>query len=48
MEPKDAGYGDEIIVSSLKESAFSMDEITGRCTSVDYLEEIFSKFCIGK
>lgn len=48
MALKDEGYGEEIVVSSLKESALSMDEITGRCTSVDYLEEIFSKFCIGK
>ena len=43
-----AGEPEEIIVSLLRESLDHIGEITGKVTSEEILNQIFSKFCIGK
>lgn len=39
---------EEIIVSLLKEALYHIGELTGRITNEEILNNIFSKFCIGK
>ena len=39
---------EEIIVSILREAINHIGELTGRVTSEDILNSIFSTFCIGK
>lgn len=38
----------ELIVFELQEAVRSLDELTGRITTEDVLNQIFSKFCVGK
>jgi tRNA modification GTPase len=40
--------GNELISIEIKEAIQQLDEIIGRITNVDILNNIFSKFCIGK
>jgi len=42
------GESEEILVSILREALEQIGQITGRVTSDDILNEIFSRFCIGK
>lgn len=42
------GKGNELISIDVREAINAMGEITGRITNVDILNNIFSKFCIGK
>ena len=44
----DSNEPEEIIVSLLREALENIGELTGRVTSEDILNSIFSKFCIGK
>ena len=39
---------EELLLSRIAETSAILEELTGRRTSEDLLEEIFSKFCIGK
>lgn len=45
---KKEGHADDLIATRLKDAIRSMDEMTGREVVADLLDEIFSKFCIGK
>ena len=42
------GETEEIVVSLLREAQSFIGELTGKVTSDDILNSIFSKFCIGK
>jgi tRNA modification GTPase len=42
------GHAEDLVASHLRSAASSMDEMTGRGVVADLLDEIFSKFCIGK
>lgn len=51
MESVVAGLGqtpEEIVLSELQATREALEEITGRRTTEDLLEAIFSRFCIGK
>jgi tRNA modification GTPase len=39
---------EEVILSDLREAIGSLEEVTGRRTTDDILDAIFSRFCIGK
>lgn len=41
-------FGAEIVAMELQEAQRVLDEITGKFTTDDLLEQIFSSFCIGK
>ncbi len=43
-----AGHGMELLADELRQAQQALDEITGRFTSDDLLERIFSSFCLGK
>ena len=45
MEKKE---GIEIVAELLRQSLSVFDEIVGKITTDDILDNIFSKFCIGK
>jgi len=42
----DLGY--EFAALNLREASEALGEVTGRVTSQDVLDRIFSRFCIGK
>jgi len=42
------GTGADILAEHLRLAVRSLDEMTGRETAADLIDEIFSKFCIGK
>jgi tRNA modification GTPase len=42
------GAGNELISFEIREAMTALDEIIGKTTNVDILNNIFSKFCIGK
>ncbi|MFH1436451.1 MAG: tRNA uridine-5-carboxymethylaminomethyl(34) synthesis GTPase MnmE [Pseudomonadota bacterium] len=42
------GHADDLIAAQLKHAISSIDEMTGREVVADLLDEIFSRFCIGK
>jgi tRNA modification GTPase len=47
----DEGLGqkpEEVVLAELAEVRASLEEVTGERTSEDVLEEIFSRFCVGK
>jgi tRNA modification GTPase len=39
---------EEVVLSRISETSSILEELTGRRTTDELLEEIFSKFCIGK
>jgi tRNA modification GTPase len=43
-----SGRGNELISFEIRAALDSLTEITGKTTNVDILNNIFSKFCIGK
>jgi tRNA modification GTPase len=43
-----AGHPDEITCSELRRAARALDAVLGRDVSVDVLDLVFSRFCIGK
>lgn len=43
-----AEYPAELLAEQLRMAAFSLDRLLGRIDSEDYLDVIFSSFCIGK
>jgi tRNA modification GTPase len=40
--------GNELISIEIREALGSLEEIIGKTSNVDILNNIFSKFCIGK
>jgi tRNA modification GTPase len=42
------GAGNELISFEIREAMAALEEIIGKTTNVDILNNIFSKFCIGK
>jgi tRNA modification GTPase len=42
------GEGNELISIEIREALMALEEIIGKTTNVDILNNIFSKFCIGK
>jgi tRNA modification GTPase len=38
----------EIVAEKIRQSAFSLGQITGHISTEEVLDRIFSKFCIGK
>ncbi len=43
-----AGASEEFVLADLREASEALGEVTGRRTTDDVLEAIFSRFCIGK
>ncbi len=48
LESLQAGMTNEFIAFDIKQAVDALSEITGEVTSEDILNEIFSRFCIGK
>jgi tRNA modification GTPase len=48
LEGTDQSLSAEFIVSDLEEAGDFLGELTGQITSEEVLDEIFSRFCIGK
>ncbi len=48
LEMVEDGKGEEIIVEKIKEGSLYLSELTGEIKTEDILENIFSRFCIGK
>ena len=44
----DHGWPPEILAESLRQAALALAGMVGRIGAEDYLDEIFSSFCIGK
>jgi len=44
----DEGKGEEIIVERIREGLTHLSELTGEIKTEDILDNIFSRFCIGK
>jgi tRNA modification GTPase len=42
------GATEELVLTDLTRARQALEEVTGRRTSGDVLEEIFKRFCIGK
>lgn len=47
-EGLDFGMSGDLLAADIRQSLFHLGEITGEVTTDDLLENIFSKFCIGK
>ena len=43
-----AGAGDELVVLEVREAVEALGEVTGQDYVGDLLDEVFSRFCIGK
>lgn len=48
QEALKAGLSPEFIAVDIREAMIALDDITGKTTSVEVLNHIFSRFCIGK
>ncbi len=48
LQGLDLGISSELVASDIRRSLHSLGEITGEISTDDLLENIFSKFCIGK
>ncbi len=48
IESLDAGITGDFVAMDIRQSLFFLGEITGEITTEDLLDNIFSKFCIGK
>ena len=48
MSAAKAGESPEVLALELRRAAEALAEITGRVYTEEILEEIFSRFCIGK
>ena len=44
----DSGMGEDFAVIDLRDAIANIDEITGQNVSADIIDEIFSRFCLGK
>jgi tRNA modification GTPase len=44
----DKGITNDILAMEIRQALHHLGEITGEITTDDLLENIFSKFCIGK
>ena len=44
----DSNLSNDLLAEDLKMALYHLGEITGEITTEDLLENIFSKFCIGK
>ena len=44
----DFGVSEELLAEDIRSAITALAEITGRITSDDILQNIFSHFCIGK
>ena len=44
----DGGLSGDLVAADIRRALYSLGEITGEITTEDLLENIFSKFCIGK
>ncbi len=44
----DSGLSGDLLAADIRQSLFHLGEITGEVTTDDLLDNIFSKFCIGK
>ncbi|MBD80011.1 MAG: tRNA uridine-5-carboxymethylaminomethyl(34) synthesis GTPase MnmE [Crocinitomicaceae bacterium] len=47
-EGLDSGLTGDLLAADIRQSLFHLGEITGEVTTEDLLDNIFSKFCIGK
>jgi tRNA modification GTPase len=48
LDSADRGEAPELIAPSLRDALNALGEMTGEVSTADILEEIFSKFCVGK
>ena len=48
LEGIGSGAGDELLLVDLAMAQKCLDEIIGNCVDADILDDIFSRFCIGK
>ena len=48
LEGVDKGISNDLLAMDIRQALHHVGEITGQITTDDLLENIFSKFCIGK
>jgi tRNA modification GTPase len=48
LEASGGGLAEEFVLADLQEARAAIEEVTGKRTTEDVLQEIFSRFCIGK
>ncbi len=48
LEGLDSGLSPDLVAMDIRQSLYSLGEITGEISSDDLLDSIFSRFCIGK
>ena len=48
IEGINLGISNDLVAQDIRQALFHLGEITGEVTTDDLLENIFSKFCIGK
>ena len=48
IEGIDKGISNDLLAMDIRQALHHLGEITGEITTDDLLENIFSKFCIGK
>jgi len=44
----DAGISSDLLAQDIRQALYHLGALTGSITTEDLLEQIFSKFCIGK
>lgn len=48
LQNAEAGFPLDTVIQDLEDALFALGEITGETVTADVLEEVFSKFCVGK
>ena len=48
LSGRSSGWSEDVLVLSVEEAARALSELTGKNVSEEALEQVFSRFCVGK